>query len=53
MASTVQFIGGATTGANNTVDKSYNQAAPATNDSHNQEYQISNDASFAADDIPF
>jgi single-strand DNA-binding protein len=55
MASTVQFIGGATTGANNTtnVDKSYNQAAPAASDSHNQEYQISNDASFAADDIPF
>ena len=55
MAATVQFIGGATTGANNNagVDKSYNQAAPATNDNHNQEYQISNDASFAADDIPF
>ena len=55
LASTVQFIGGATTGANNSanVDKSYNQAAPAASDSHNQEYQISNDASFAADDIPF
>ncbi len=52
MASTVQFIGGATTGANNNVDKSYNQAAPAT-ENVGQEYQIANDASFAADDIPF
>jgi single-strand DNA-binding protein len=52
MASTVQFIGGATTGANNNVDKSYNQAAPAT-ENVSQEYQIANDASFAADDIPF
>lgn len=55
LASTVQFIGGATANnnstANNTnnqtVDSSYNQAAPA------QEYQVANDASFAADDIPF
>jgi single-strand DNA-binding protein len=52
LASTVQFIGGATAnnnanaGAN--IDTSYAQtAAPA------QEYQISSDASFAADDIPF
>lgn len=52
LASTVQFIGGATTGANNSVDKSYNQSAPAA-ESTNQEYQIANDASFAADDIPF
>ncbi len=53
MANTVQFIGGATASNNNTnVDKSFNQSAPA-NDNMNQEYQISNDASFAADDIPF
>lgn len=51
LASTVQFIGGpsATTNATNTgaVDSSYAQSAPA------QDYQISSDASFAADDIPF
>lgn len=51
LASTVQFIGGATTGANQNagaaVDSSYAQAAPA------QDYQIASDASFAADDIPF
>lgn len=53
LASTVQFIGGATANNNSTntttntnVDTSYAQA-PA------QEYQISSDASFAADDIPF
>jgi single-strand DNA-binding protein len=56
LASTVQFIGGASAGAganadrgNNNVDTSYAQAAaPAA-----QEYQVSNDAHFAADDIPF
>jgi|SRR5690606_12405718 len=49
MASTVQFIGGAAQASNNTnVDNSYAQpAAPQ------QDYQIANDASFAADDIPF
>lgn len=52
MANTVQFIGGATASNNNTnVDKSFNQA-PAT-ENMNQDYQISNDAHFAADDIPF
>jgi single-strand DNA-binding protein len=57
MAATVQFIGGAATAGNNanagapTTDRSYNQA-PA-NEPMNQEYQISNDAHFAADDIPF
>lgn len=51
MANTVQFIGGATANANTNVDKSFNQA-PAT-ENMNQEYQISNDAHFAADDIPF
>jgi single-strand DNA-binding protein len=50
LASTVQFIGGPSANANQNagVDTSYAQApAPA------QEYQISSDASFAADDIPF
>lgn len=54
MASTVQFIGGATasnTNTNTNVDKSFNQAPAQEN--VNQEYQISNDAHFAADDIPF
>ncbi len=57
LANTVQFIGGATASNENrsaggpTTDRSFNQA-PAT-ESVNQEYQISNDAHFAADDIPF
>lgn len=51
LASTVQFIGGpsANAGANTNVDTSYSQAAPTAQ----PEYQISSDASFAADDIPF
>jgi len=50
LASTVQFIGGASAGASNNagVDNSYAQA-PA----REPEYQIASDASFAADDIPF
>jgi single-strand DNA-binding protein len=48
LASTVQFIGGATANNNQNVDSSMNQAPAPT-----QEYQISSDASFAADDIPF
>lgn len=51
LANTVQFIGGATATTNTNVDKSFNQA-PA-NENMNQDYQISNDAHFAADDIPF
>ncbi len=51
MANTVQFIGAATANTQANVDKSFNQA-PAT-ETMNQEYQISNDAHFAADDIPF
>lgn len=53
LANTVQFIGGATASNNSQVDNSnsYNQAPPAA--SNNQEYQVSNDAHFAADDIPF
>lgn len=56
LASTVQFIGGATASNNDrAVDNSnsYNQGHSNNDQGHNQEYQISNDASFAADDIPF
>ena len=52
LANTVQFIGGASANTNNNVDKSYNQAPAAETNMH-QDYQISNDAHFAADDIPF
>lgn len=54
LASTVQFIGGATAsqGAGTHVDNSYNQA-PASSAPTTQEYQISSDANFASDDIPF
>ncbi|HLT23220.1 MAG TPA: single-stranded DNA-binding protein [Bacteriovoracaceae bacterium] len=49
MASTVQFIGGATANPGTTnVDNSYSQAQPQAAD-----YQIAQDANFAADDIPF
>lgn len=51
LASTVQFIGGATASNNTTagnVDTSYAQTAAPT-----QEYAVASDASFAADDIPF
>jgi single-strand DNA-binding protein len=58
MAATVQFIGGATASndnrapsANNNNDRQFNQAPAA--ETMNQEYQISNDAHFASDDIPF
>jgi single-strand DNA-binding protein len=51
LASTVQFIGGATASNNTQVDPSYAQPAPQGGPT--QEYQISNEASFASDDIPF
>lgn len=52
MATTVQFIGGASTGANN------NAGANNYNDNYNDNYsqnqpEIVSDSSFAADDIPF
>jgi single-strand DNA-binding protein len=55
LASTVQFIGGPSAGAGAGAERgqstdnsnSYNQSAPQ------QDYQVANDASFAADDIPF
>lgn len=49
-ATTVQFIGGASTGASN---NDYNQSAPNHSDDDNNGYDISTDASFASDDIPF
>jgi single-strand DNA-binding protein len=53
LASTVQFIGGATASQNNqSVDGSYNQA-PTHTGAATQDYQISNEAHFASDDIPF
>ncbi len=54
LANSVQFIGGATASNNNqNVDNSYNQSNSSNNDAGSQEYQISSDSSFAADDIPF
>jgi single-strand DNA-binding protein len=53
MANTVQFIGGAASaGQSNQVDNSYSQAQPEAA-GNNQDYQVSNDAHFASDDIPF
>lgn len=54
-ATTVQFIGGASTGASN---NDYNQSAPSQGNNNNSNnnnngYDISTDASFASDDIPF
>ncbi len=51
MANTVQFIGGAVA-SNNTTNVGTTQNAPMT-ETPVQEYQIANDAHFAADDIPF
>jgi single-strand DNA-binding protein len=50
LASTVQFIGGPTAqaSAQTQVDSSYSQVGQ-----NQPEYQVSSDASFAADDIPF
>ncbi len=54
VAKNVQFLGGASTGADNGA---YNQSAPASNNNNddmmNQEYNVQSDASFTADDIPF
>lgn len=51
MATTVQFIGGPSAERNNNADNSLNQAPSAG--PANQDYQVANDAHFAADDIPF
>lgn len=62
MATTVQFIGGqATQGQGNYAPQNNqmnnnNNAAPAANNNSNdnsQDYNITTDASFASDDIPF
>ena len=57
MASTVQFIGGqATQGQGNYAPQNnqMNNNAPAANSNDNsQDYNITTDASFASDDIPF
>ena len=55
-AKTVQFLGGAATGATNNASMGMNQGMPMQapmNDGMNQDYDISSDASFTADDIPF
>lgn len=55
-AKTVQFLGGASAGAGsnaNAGDSQYNQSQPSSNDMMDQSYDISSDASFTADDIPF
>lgn len=52
-ATTVQFIGGASTGASN---GQYDQSSAPANNNNNKDnggYDISPDASFASDDIPF
>ena len=53
-ASTVQFIGGAsaTTGGRDQVPHSADSAAPS-NSRQNQDYTVTSDSSFTADDIPF
>lgn len=54
LATTVQFIGGATASqGSQAVDNSYGQAPAKGGEAQSQEYQISNDAHFASDDIPF
>jgi len=51
-ANTVQFIGGQAGASNNNYDQSnnYNQSAPSA---ETKEYNVSTDANFASDDIPF
>jgi single-strand DNA-binding protein len=53
LASTVQFIGGATASQGSTsVDSSYGQSVNAPS-SMGHDYQVSNETHFASDDIPF
>ena len=53
-ASTVQFIGGAQANSGSSYDSSYNQSAPQNNNDQSQkDYNVSTDANFASDDIPF
>lgn len=59
IASTVQFIGGAPGGNRGAGDSNQSSgpeqeaANSGKSENKNQEYQISNDAHFASDDIPF
>lgn len=54
-ATTVQFIGGAQANSGSSYDSSYNQAPSQNNnmDQSKQDYNVSTDANFASDDIPF
>lgn len=52
-ASTVQFLGGQAQ-ASQSMDRSMDQSAPSNDDSMmSQDFNVSTDASFTADDIPF
>ncbi|EQC45276.1 single-stranded DNA-binding protein [Bacteriovorax sp. Seq25_V] len=52
-ARTVQFLGGATTGAGQATSAGNYQQQSSSNDMMDQSYDITSDASFTADDIPF
>lgn len=54
-AKSVQFLGGASAGEGRTTsnDRSMDQSRPEGDFSMNQEYDISTDANFTSDDIPF
>lgn len=54
LATTVQFIGGPSAGAGATTERTISdQSAPMNMNQSQPDYQVANDASFAADDIPF
>jgi single-strand DNA-binding protein len=61
VAKTVQFLGGQAGASNNAGAGNFqnnnaggmNQQGPSNDDMMNQDYDISSDASFTADDIPF
>ncbi|MBT5093739.1 MAG: single-stranded DNA-binding protein, partial [Halobacteriovoraceae bacterium] len=52
VARNVQFLGGREAGAP-TRDNSMAQPGPSDSSVMNQDYQVSTDANFTADDIPF
>ncbi|MEX0798739.1 MAG: single-stranded DNA-binding protein [Bacteriovoracaceae bacterium] len=52
-ANTVQFIGGASANTNSSNDSSYDQSAQSGNNNSQKDYNVSTDANFASDDIPF
>ena len=51
-ATTVQFIGGAQA-SSGSYDSSYNQGSSQDNMDQSKDYNVSTDANFASDDIPF